>query len=65
MLHGGASESGEPFGAIHGLAAGGVVVDMTTSEPSLARALAEEARARGCHSIDAPVSGDEKHELLP
>eukprot|EP00192_Tetraselmis_astigmatica_P025015 CAMPEP_0117676654 /NCGR_PEP_ID=MMETSP0804-20121206/16302_1 /TAXON_ID=1074897 /ORGANISM="Tetraselmis astigmatica, Strain CCMP880" /LENGTH=215 /DNA_ID=CAMNT_0005485835 /DNA_START=562 /DNA_END=1209 /DNA_ORIENTATION=- len=36
---------------------GGVVVDMTTSEPSLARTVAETAASQGCYAIDAPVSG--------
>ncbi|KAA0152326.1 hypothetical protein FNF27_01702 [Cafeteria roenbergensis] len=40
-----------------GLAAGGVLVEMTTSSPSLAREIAEVAAARGCSSLDAPVSG--------
>jgi 3-hydroxyisobutyrate dehydrogenase len=34
-----------------------VLVDMTTSEPALAREIFEAARARGVHSVDAPVSG--------
>ena len=34
-----------------------VVIDMTTSTPTLARTLAETAAARGIASIDAPVSG--------
>ncbi|MEC8735090.1 MAG: NAD(P)-dependent oxidoreductase [Planctomycetota bacterium] len=34
-----------------------VVIDMTTSTPTLARTLAEAATARGIASIDAPVSG--------
>jgi 3-hydroxyisobutyrate dehydrogenase len=44
-------------GVLAGLAEGGVVVDMTTSEPSLAVEIAEIARARGVHAVDAPVSG--------
>ncbi|ALC92841.1 oxidoreductase [Bacillus sp. FJAT-18017] len=32
-------------------------VDMTTSTPSLAAKLYEEAKKRGMHSLDAPVSG--------
>ncbi|MEY2713599.1 MAG: hypothetical protein RLZZ217_557 [Planctomycetota bacterium] len=35
----------------------GVVIDMTTSTPTLARRVAEEAGARGVVAIDAPVSG--------
>src|SRR5262245_43631137 len=36
---------------------GGVLVDMTTSEPSLAREIAEAAKGKGVASVDAPVSG--------
>ena len=32
-------------------------IDMTTSSPSLAARIAQEAEKRGCHSLDAPVSG--------
>ena len=32
-------------------------IDMTTSSPSLAVRIAQEAEKRGCHSLDAPVSG--------
>ena len=34
-----------------------IVVDMTTSEPSLAKALYEKAKTIGIHSLDIPVSG--------
>ena len=34
-----------------------VFVDMTTSEPTLAREIAEMALRKGAHAIDAPVSG--------
>jgi 3-hydroxyisobutyrate dehydrogenase len=44
-------------GALTGLRAGGVLVDMTTSEPALAIAIAAAARARGVRALDAPVSG--------
>lgn len=44
-------------GALAGCRAGSVLVDMTTSEPSLAREIAELAAARGVTSLDAPVSG--------
>ena len=46
-----------PQGALAGSRAGSVLVDMTTSEPSLAREIYESARARGVGSVDAPVSG--------
>ncbi|WP_165249739.1 NAD(P)-dependent oxidoreductase [Paludisphaera soli] len=36
---------------------GMVLVDMTTSEPALARAIAEHAKAKAVHALDAPVSG--------
>ncbi|MBQ3060192.1 MAG: NAD(P)-dependent oxidoreductase [Desulfovibrio sp.] len=44
-------------GALNGLAAGGILCDMTTSSPALARRMAEAAAARGCHALDAPVTG--------
>jgi len=34
-----------------------IVVDMTTSQPSLAKTLFEEAAKKGIESLDAPVSG--------
>lgn len=36
---------------------GTIVVDMTTSEPTLAKNLYEKAKELGIHSLDAPVSG--------
>jgi 3-hydroxyisobutyrate dehydrogenase len=44
-------------GALKGSRAGSILVDMTTSEPSLAVEIAEEAKKAGVHSVDAPVSG--------
>jgi 3-hydroxyisobutyrate dehydrogenase len=44
-------------GALAGSRSGTVLVDMTTSEPSLAREIYEAAKAKGVASIDAPVSG--------
>ncbi|MBX3025989.1 NAD(P)-dependent oxidoreductase [bacterium] len=44
-------------GTLAGAAAGAVLVDMTTSEPALAREIEAAARARGVASLDAPVSG--------
>lgn len=44
-------------GALSGSAPGSVLVDMTTSEPSLAVEIGERAAASGVHSLDAPVSG--------
>src|SRR5204863_1446209 len=36
---------------------GVILVDMTTSEPSLAIEIATQAKAKGVHAVDAPVSG--------
>lgn len=44
-------------GVLAGAKAGSVLVDMTTSEPSLAREIDTAARAKGVFSLDAPVSG--------
>ncbi len=44
-------------GALAGAKSGAVLVDMTTSDPSLAVEIYEAAKARGVHSVDAPVSG--------
>lgn len=46
-----------PEGAFHGMAAGSIFVDHTTASAEMARKLDTEARARGFHFIDAPVSG--------
>lgn len=46
-----------PKGVLSGLGPGGVVVDMTTSEPSLAQEIAHIAVQRGMSAVDAPVSG--------
>ncbi|WP_027406742.1 NAD(P)-dependent oxidoreductase [Anaerovibrio sp. RM50] len=37
--------------------AGGIVIDMTTSSPTLAKKIYEAAKAKGVSSLDAPVSG--------
>lgn len=44
-------------GALRAARPGSVLVDMTTSEPSLAVELAEAAAGRDVGSVDAPVSG--------
>ncbi len=44
-------------GALAGCKAGNVLVDMTTSEPSLAMEIAQRAAKRDVASVDAPVSG--------
>ena len=46
-----------PAGTLAGAGHGTILVDMTTSEPSLAREIYEAARARGVASLDAPASG--------
>jgi 3-hydroxyisobutyrate dehydrogenase len=46
-----------PQGTLAGARPGAVLVDMTTSEPALAREIFEAARAKGVHAVDAPVSG--------
>jgi 3-hydroxyisobutyrate dehydrogenase len=44
-------------GVLAGFCPGKIVVDMTTSQPSLAEEIDRAARSRGAHAIDAPVSG--------
>lgn len=44
-------------GALAGCREGNILVDMTTSDPSLAIEIAELAATKGVASIDAPVSG--------
>ena len=44
-------------GALAGSKEGNVLVDMTTSDPSLAVEIHEAGQAKGVHSVDAPVSG--------
>jgi 3-hydroxyisobutyrate dehydrogenase len=46
-----------PEGTLSGASPGSILVDMTTSEPSLARTIFDEAAKRGVHAVDAPVSG--------
>jgi 3-hydroxyisobutyrate dehydrogenase len=46
-----------PDGALAGLTSGAVLVDMTTSEPTLAVEIFEQAKGKGVHAVDAPVSG--------
>jgi 3-hydroxyisobutyrate dehydrogenase-like beta-hydroxyacid dehydrogenase len=43
--------------AIHGLAAGSLVIDCSTIAPATSVALAEALAARGVASVDAPVTG--------
>jgi len=44
-------------GALAGSKPGSILVDMTTSEPSLAVEIATAAKKKGVHALDAPVSG--------
>ena len=44
-------------GVFDGLKKGALVVDMTTTEPSLSEEIYKEAKLKGALSIDAPVSG--------
>ncbi|KAL6274587.1 hypothetical protein ACE6H2_025279 [Prunus campanulata] len=44
-------------GALSGLRPAGILVDMTTSEPSLAVEISSAAAAKSCFSVDAPVTG--------
>lgn len=46
-----------PDGALAGCQAGKCLIDMTTSEPSLAREIAARAAEQGVAALDAPVSG--------
>ncbi|HSR14849.1 MAG TPA: NAD(P)-dependent oxidoreductase [Gemmatimonadales bacterium] len=47
-------------GVLAGIAPGGLVIDMTTSSPTLAGRIHAEAAARGVASLDAPVSGGDR-----
>lgn len=44
-------------GALAGSKPGTILVDMTTSDPSLAKEIHAAAKAKGVHALDAPVSG--------
>ena len=44
-------------GIINNAKPGTYLIDMTTSEPSLAKKIYEEAKSKGLYSLDAPVSG--------
>ncbi len=46
-----------PRGIFKTVKPGSILVDMTTTKPSLAKAIAGEAAARQCKAVDAPVSG--------
>ena len=44
-------------GVLEGTGAGMVLIDMTTTEPSLAQQIAQAAESRAAFAVDAPVSG--------
>lgn len=44
-------------GILAGAQSGTVLIDMTTTDPTLSREIAERATAKGLSAIDAPVSG--------
>ena len=44
-------------GVLVGVSTGGMVIDMTTTEPGLSQEIYAAAKARGVDAIDAPVSG--------
>lgn len=44
-------------GLLHAAQKGTIVIDMTTSEPTLAKKIYDNAKAKGIAAIDAPVSG--------
>ena len=44
-------------GIVAGARPGALLVDMTTTEPTLAREIHGRAVAKGCNAVDAPVSG--------
>lgn len=45
------------FGILKGLRKGGIICDMTTSSPALAKKIAMFASDVGCFGLDAPVTG--------
>ncbi|MFQ5860398.1 MAG: NAD(P)-dependent oxidoreductase [Dehalococcoidia bacterium] len=44
-------------GIIHGLAPGGVYIDLSSNSPSLIRHIHQQFQERGCHVMDATVAG--------
>ncbi|XP_076911468.1 putative 3-hydroxyisobutyrate dehydrogenase-like 1, mitochondrial [Bidens hawaiensis] len=47
-------------GVLSGLNPNGIIVDMTTSDPSLAVEISEAAAQKKCFAVDAPVSGGDR-----
>ncbi len=46
-----------PQGTLQAASPGKVLVDMTTSQPALAQEIFQQAKEKGVHAVDAPVSG--------
>lgn len=46
-------------GVLTGMQGGGIIIDMSTISPSVTREIAEVAKTKGVHFLDAPVSGGE------
>ena len=46
-----------PEGVLAGINPGGIYVDLSTSRPTLIREIEPKFRQKGCHVLDAPVSG--------
>ena len=51
------SVSTGPEGVLQGMKPGGIFVDLSTSRPTLIREVEPRFRQKGCHVLDAPVSG--------
>jgi 2-hydroxy-3-oxopropionate reductase len=49
-----------PQGAIEGIRSGSTVIDMSTISPEATRKIALVLARKGCHMLDAPVSGGEQ-----
>ena len=44
-------------GVLEGMKPGGIFIDLSTSRPTLIREIEPKFREKGCHVLDAPVSG--------
>ena len=44
-------------GVLEGIKPGSVYIDLSSSRPTLIREIEPKFRAKGCHVLDAPVSG--------
>ena len=49
--------STEASGVLEGIRPGSVYIDLSSSRPTLIREIEPQFRAKGCHVLDAPVSG--------